>query len=52
MTLLVALDYQAPKELEDGLSMPGSGDKEDNAFKYFISKLVCSGSWISADNPA
>ena len=43
MTLLVALDYQAPKGPEDSLSMPGSGEKEDNAFKYFISKLV---SWL------
>jgi hypothetical protein len=40
MVLLVALDYQAPKGLEESMTMAGSGDKEDNAFKYFISKLV------------
>ena len=37
MVLLVALDYRAPVH-EAGIEM-GEG-KEDNAFRYFISKLV------------
>lgn len=35
MTLLVALDHQEPKR-EEGM---GEG-KEENAFRYFVSKLV------------
>jgi hypothetical protein len=38
MTLLVALDYKAPGEVGDVAQMGEA--KEENAFRYFISKLV------------
>lgn len=42
MTLLVALDYKAPGEADAGIASGGMmGEaKEENAFRYFISKLV------------
>lgn len=37
MTLLVALDYQEPAVGEGEMG----GDRDDNAFRFFLSKLVC-----------
>lgn len=36
MVLLVALDYHAPK----GAGVEAMGEKDENSFRYFISKLV------------
>ena len=36
MVLLVALDYHAPK----GVGSEAMGEKDENSFRYFISKLV------------
>lgn len=56
MTLLVALDYKTPGE-EDvgmGVGMGGGGmmgeGKEENAFRYFISKLVSQASHLTTLN--
>ena len=37
MSLLVALDYTLPADAEPEM---GRDVKEDNAFRYFVSKLV------------